>query len=50
MYRIDPHFIYFTWDLKHKNKYLQYKDDKLNTVVVQTSVGVYKNTYGDVLL
>lgn len=47
---MQPSFIYLTWDSKNRNKNLDFIDDKFGTVVVSTSVGVYKNNYADFIM
>jgi len=45
-----PNFVYFSWSNHNRNKYLNFKQDQTSTVDVRSSVGVYKNNYGDMLM
>ena len=47
---MNPYFLYFTWEEKPRSKYVELKNDALSTVAVKSSVGVYKNVYGDIVL
>lgn len=44
---MNPHFLYLSWDRANPNKNLTYKNDKLDSVEVKTSVGPYKNSYAN---
>ena len=47
---MQANFVYLNWDTRNRSKYLEFKEDKQSTVWVRTSVGVYKNNYGDFLM
>lgn len=47
---MQPNFVYLNWDTRNRSKYLEFREDKHSTVSVRTSVGVYKNNYGDFLM
>lgn len=44
---MNKNFVYLYWDKKNPNQFLDFADDKYNTVTVRTSVGVYKNNYAN---
>lgn len=43
-------FVYLSWEESGRNKNLVFGEDKWGTVGVRTSVGVYKNSYGDLVM
>lgn len=47
---MQPSFVYLTWNNKNRNTNLDFIDDRFGTVVVSTSVGVYKNNYADLIM
>ena len=47
---MDPHFIYLNWSPQNRNDKLSFKNDQYGTVEVNTSVGVYKNNYSDLVM